>query len=718
MKNFCILLFLGISFFGFSQKTESPYLLVNSSKAIIPLKSTKADVQITGTIAHVKLTQVYQNLGSNPIEATYIFPLSTKAAVHNMHMKIGDRSIRAKVYEKKKAKKIYDKAIKQGKRAAKLDQKRPNVFEMKVGNIMQGDEVIIEVFYTEMITPINSEYQFVFPGVVGPRFTGENNSGEQTFNLPYTKKGVDSTFDFDLNVCINSGISLQKVYSNSHEILVRHPDLTSAEIGLSSSNKNPGNRDFILNYALRGDDIQTGLLLYKGQNENFFSFMIEPPKKINTGIIPPREYLFVVDVSGSMMGYPIEVTKSLMKNLLSNLTEKDSFNILLFASSSQVFSPNSISASEKNIDKAYKFLKDGSGVYGGGTYLINALKRAYTLPRKYKETARTMVVITDGYVSVEKDAFQLIENNLDKANVVTFGIGSGVNRFLLEGMARVGKSEAFIATNHTDAFKVAKDFKEYINAPLLTQIALKSNGIELYDIEPKTIPDVFSSRPIMVYGKWKGIPTGQISIQGYQSNGKYTKSLQVANAKLSKDHEALKYLWARKSIQRLNDYKKNFREDIKDEVIELGLAYNLATQYTSFVAVDNEVVNKKGKLQKVKQPLPLPAKVNNSAVGAEAKVEGRSIYKRSFKISIKSSIEKTRKRSIKMWLKGSYSKTIEAYLKVYKRLRIYVNASGEVVRIEKEKNGFWIVDPGMISVFEKLPPHLTINKELVITLTR
>lgn len=718
MKNLCILLLVCVSYFGYAQKTESPYLLVNSKNAVIPLKSTTADVQITGTIAHVKLTQVYQNLGTTPIEATYVFPLSTKAAVHDMNMKIGDRSIRAKVYEKKKAKKIYDKAIKQGKRAAKLDQKRPNVFEIKVGNIIQGDKVIIEVFYTEMITPTNQEYQFIFPSVVGPRFTGENTSGEQTFSLPYTEKGAQSTFEFDINVCINSSISLQKVYSNSHEILVRHPDLSSAEIGLSSANKKPGNRDFILKYALRGDAIQTGLLLYEGEKENFFSFMIEPPKKINTGAIPPREYLFVVDVSGSMMGYPIEVTKSLMKNLLSNLTEKDSFNILLFASSSQVFRSNSIAANEDNIDKAYKFLKDGSGVYGGGTYLINALKRAYKLPRKFKETARTMVVITDGYVSVEKEAFQLIENNLDKANVVTFGIGNGVNRFLLEGMARVGKSETFIATSHTDAFNVAKDFKEYINAPLLTQIKLKSNGMELYDVEPKTIPDVFSSRPIMVYGKWKGTPTGQMSIQGYQSNGTYTKSLEVANAKMSKDHEALKYLWARKRIQRLDDYKKNFREDIKDEVIQLGLTYNLATQYTSFVAVDNEVVNKKGKLNKIKQPLPLPAGVNNSAVGAEASIKGRSVYKKSFKISIKSSIEKSKKRSVKMWLKGSYSKTIEAYLKVYKRLRIYVNANGEVVKIEREKNGFWIVDHSMVTVFEKLPPHLNIQKELVITLTQ
>jgi Ca-activated chloride channel family protein len=716
MKNLSFLLFVLFISFGYAQKTQSPYLLVNSKKAIIPLKSTKADVQITGTIAHVKITQVYQNLSTTPLEATYVFPLSTKAAVHNMRMKIGVRTINAKVYEKQKAKKVYDKAIKQGKRAAKLDQERPNVFQMKVGNIQQKEEVIIEIFYTEMITPKNQEYQFVFPGVVGPRFTGENTTQEQTFNLPYTQSGSSSTFDYDINVCINSSIILQKIYSPSHDLSIHQPDLKSAEINLSEANNNPGNRDFILNYALRGNEIQAGLLLYKGEKENFFSFMIEPPKEVITENIPPREYLFVVDVSGSMMGYPIEVTKSLMKNLLSDLTEKDSFNILLFASSSQVFKANSVLANDKNIEEAYTFLKEGAKIYGGGTYLINALKRAYKLPRKHKETARTMVVITDGYVSVEKEAFHLIETNLDKANVVTFGIGNGVNRHLLEGMARVGKSESFIATGHASAFKVAKDFKAYIKSPLLTQIKLIATGIELYDIEPKTIPDVFSSRPIMVYGKWKGQPVGKITIDGYNANGAYQKHINVAQARLSKDHKALQYLWARKRIQRLDDYKKNFREDIKAEVISLGLTYNLATQYTSFVAVDNEIVNKKGKLKKVKQPLPIPAGVSNSAVGVEAKITGRSIYKKSYTVSISSTIPKSKKRTIKMWLKGSYSKTIKAYLKAYHKLRIYINASGEVVKIEKEENGIWVVDHSMKKVFEKLPPHFNIQKEFVITL--
>ena len=631
-----------------------------------------------------------------------------------------NRSLKAQVYEKQQAKKVYDKAIKEGKRASKLDQHRPNVFQMSVGNIMPKDEVSIEIYYTEMLRSINGEYQFVFPGVVGPRFVGESTSKETTFATPHTAKGVSDTFEYDINVCINAGLIIQKIYSSTHNINTQYPDAESAEIQLGHNNINPSNRDFIINYSLRANKLQSGLLLYEGKTENFFSLMIEPPKKTIKSEIPPREYLFVVDVSGSMMGYPIEVAKSLMKNLLTNLTDKDVFNILLFSADNSVFKPASVAVTKENLKEAFQFLKGGNN-YGGGTYLLNALNKAYQLPRKFQSTAKTMIVITDGYVNVEKETFQIIENNLDKANVVTFGIGSGVNRFLLEGMASVGKSETFIATNKQEAYKVAKDFKDYINAPLFTQIQLKANGFQIYDVEPKTIPDVFSERPILVFGKYKGSPNGNIELSGYMGNQKITKTINVSHGKLSKENKALKYLWARDKIKRLSDYKKQFGEDTKKEVIDLGIKYNLATQYTSFVAVDNEIVNKNGKTNTVKQPLPLPKNVSNMAlsVGAEVtKIKGKSFKKKSFSIRIQSQINNTVKRKLKIWLRGSFSPHFTKLLQHYNQLRIHINLRGEIVKIEKETNGLWSTDNTLKALVKKLPPRLIIKKNTIITIQK
>ncbi len=702
---------------GFAQKSDSPYLLVSTKDAVIPLKSSKTVVDISGTIAHVQVTQVYQNKGTIPIEAKYVFPLSTQAAVHKMQMTIGDRVINAKIFEKQKAQKVYVKALSEGKRAAKLDQSRPNVFQMNVGNIMPGDEIAIDIYYTEMLVPISGAYQFVAPAVVGPRFIGESTGSQQVFNTPYTTKGTSDTFDYDIKVTLNSSIMIQNINSSSHQVNVTYPNTKTASIFLSKSNENAGNRDFILNYSLRGNTIESGLLLYEHGDENFFAFQMEPTKKVKFKDIPSREYLFIVDVSGSMNGYPLEVSKELMRNLLLDLRETDTFNVQLFASSSTVFSEKPLEVSEENIEKAIRFLSEGQG--GGGTRLLSALKTAYKLPRKDPSSARSMVVITDGYISVEKEAFELITKNLGQANVFTFGIGSSVNRYLIEGMAKVSNSESFIATSKKEALEVAKTFKKYIASPLLTQIKIKTKGFEVYDVAPGSIPDVFSGRPILVYGKYKGKPEGHITITGYKGKKRFKQKLKISSANVSKKNKALRYLWARKKIEELDDYSKLFRDDVKQQVIALGLKYNLATNYTSFVAVDEASVNKSGALKTIKQLLPMPKNVNNSAVGAAAKVSKKTKFKKSFTISIHESISKTDKRKIKMEFKVLYSKLVTKFLKKYKSLRIRFNGEGKIIRVEVLEKGKWVYAYPIIKELSNASAKtLRINKSMTLTLKR
>jgi len=715
MKLLYTFLLCAICFTGFSQDTDSPYLLVSTENANIPLKSSITEANIAGTIAHVRVTQVYQNKGAEPIEAKYMFPLSTQAAVHKMHMIVDDRLVVAKIFEKQEAKKVYDTAIEEGKRAAKLEQHRPNVFQMNVGNIMPGDEITIDIYYTEMLVPVNGEYQFVAPAVVGPRFTGESAETEGSFAMPYTAKGIADSFDFDISVRLNAGMIIQHVNSASHEIIVEYPDAKTAEIVLSQENKNPSNRDFIMKYNLRGNQIQTGLLLYEGEEENFFSFQMEPNKNVVLDDIPSREYLFIVDVSGSMNGYPLEVSRTLMRNLLCGLRMTDTFNVQLFASSSTMFSAVPVEINEQNIEAAIRFLSEGQG--GGGTQLLSALHTAYKLPRKDMGIARSMVVITDGYVSVEKEAFELIRNNLDQASVFTFGIGSSVNRYLVEGMAKVSNSESFIATTSEEAAEVAKDFANYIATPLLTRVKIESKGFDMYDLAQKSIPDVFAARPIVVHGKYKGKAEGKIIVTGYQGKKRFRQVYNVTDGQLSKQNKALGYLWARKRIGELDDYKKLFNEDVKAEVVALGLKYNLLTNYTSFVAVDEAIVNKDGTLTKVKQPLPMPDNVNNSAVGAEAEVKETSKFKRTFNIIFKDEIAKNVKRQLTMEFKVMYAKLVSEYLKKYESLRIKFNAQGKVIRVEKFENGSWIVDESMLLDFEKISIK-SVKKEITLTLKK
>lgn len=227
---------------------------------------------------------------------------------------------------------------------------------------------------------------------------------------------------------------------------------------------------------------------------------------------------------------------------------------------------------------------------------------------------------------MDREAIDFIRNNLGEANFFSFGIGSSVNRFLIEGMAQAGKGEPFVLTSQQEAKKGAKKFRTYIESPVLTDIKIELDGFEAYDVEPMNVPDVFAERPVIVFGKYKGSPYGKLKITGTGGQGKYVKEMPLEPAFASADNEALKYLWARKRIQLLDDFAQFGRtEEAKKEVTALGLKYNLLTQYTSFIAIDSEIRNKGGKQSTVVQPLPLPEGVSDRAVGYA--VGANSMYK-------------------------------------------------------------------------------------------
>jgi len=606
-------------------KTLSPYFYVKSDDPEtdrLPLKSNSAKVNISGVIADVIITQVYKNEGKKPLEAIYVFPASTRAAVYGMKMTIGERIITAKIREREAARREYEQAKQEGKSASLLEQQRPNVFQMNVANILPGDVIKVELKYTELLIPTDAVYEFVYPTVVGPRYVGQPSeqagSSESWTSNPYLHEGESAPYTFDMKMDLAAGLPIQDISCATHNVDIRYQGSNFASITLNSSEEFGGNRDFILKYRLSGGNIETGLLLFKGKKENFFLLMLQPPKRVKEDQIPPREYIFIVDVSGSMNGFPLNISKKLLKDLIGNLRPSDKFNVLLFAGGSTVMSEKSLPATRKNINHAIKVIERQRG--GGGTRLLPALKKALSL-QGTEGYSRNVVIVTDGYVSVEKEAFDLIRNNLGNANMFAFGIGSSVNRHLIEGMARVGMGEPFIITRPDEAPEKAAKFRKLIESPVLTGITVDFGKFKTYDIEPPSIPDVMAQRPVILFGKWRGRPRGNILIKGIAGDRTYRKKVNVANVKPLKTNLALRYLWARHRIALLSDYNRLSPDDERvKEVTSLGLTYNLLTQYTSFVAIDTEIRLKDGKAQTVKQPLPLPQGVSDYAVGGKSRV--------------------------------------------------------------------------------------------------
>lgn len=604
-------------------RTLSPYFYIEDADPLVdnfPLKETSVLTNINGVIAETYVTQTYKNEGKNPINASYVFPASTKVTVHGMKMEIGDHVVTAKIKEKQEAKEEFEQAKSEGKSSSLLEQERPNVFTMNVANIMPGDTVRLELHYTELIVPTEGTYQFVFPTVVGPRYASSSGDtdagGEPWVASPYLKDGDTPPGSYHISVRLAAGVPITYLTSGSHKVDVAWEEKLSAQITLSSEEEFAGNRDFILDYKLTGQEISSGLMLGTGDNEKFFMLMVQPPERVKTEDIPPREYIFVLDVSGSMEGYPIDTAKELIKNLVANLQDTDRFNLILFSDQPIQMSPEPVAATNENMDMAVELIDQQLG--RGGTQLAPALQDAITMPAT-ANVSRSIVVITDGFISGEKEIFDIITKNLGTTNFFSFGIGTSVNRYLVDGIAKAGQGEAFVVTKPEEAFATAERFRAYIQSPVLTDITVSYNGFEAYDVEPATLPTLFAQRPIVLFGKWRGEPSGTIQITGKTGSQDYVQEIQVSETKPLETNSAIGYLWARTKVDRLMDYgaAQADSDAVKQEVTELGLKYSMMTPYTSFIAVLDTMRNTTGDSKDVKQPLPLPEDVSNLAVGNE-----------------------------------------------------------------------------------------------------
>ncbi len=607
-----------------ADKTLAPYFLVEGGPPgleRLPLKDTHVDVAISGVIAEVVVTQTYGNDGDVPIHARYVFPGSTRAAVNGLKMRVGEEVIVAEIKERAQASAEFAAAKEAGKSASMLTQERPNVFTMALANVPPKELIRVELTYTELLVPDFGVYQFVFPTVVGPRYShtllADATPADHFVATPYLPQGQARADRFTLDATIEAGMPLGDLRSPSHGLRLAARTAASASLSLDPMDKDPANRDFILEYTLAGVQVASGLLTFDGPDGRYFLMMAEPPKRVAAEMIVPREYIFVLDVSGSMYGFPLDTAKALMRRLLADLRPDERFNVVLFSGRALTLAPSALPASEENIREAMAAIEEQRG--GGGTELHAALQTAFALPAS-RERSRVVVVVTDGFIAEEREAFDLIRDHLAGTNVFAFGIGSSVNRHLIEGVAHAGMGEPFVVTRPEEAPAAAEKLRRYVSTPMLSGLSLEGEGVELYDLEPKAIPDLFASRPIVVTGKWRGDPRGALTLRGRHGHDAYVRRFELRDARPTPRNRPLRQLWARARLTTLSDFRRGAEDETtRAAVVDLGLRYALLTPHTAFIAVHQRV--RAPAEVEVAQPLPLPQGVSNLAVGVEQGAE-------------------------------------------------------------------------------------------------
>jgi Ca-activated chloride channel family protein len=582
----------------------------------LPLEHTDVRAKVSGFISSVNVVQRYSNPYDTKIEAVYVFPLPENSAVTDFVMTIGERHIRGLIREREEAEKLYREAKRQGLRASLLTQERPNIFTQKVANLEPGNKIEVKISYFNPLPYIDGEYEFVFPMVVGPRFnppgytdgigavgSGSRGISGQKTEIQYLKHDERSGHEISLSVDFDAGIKIEKVYSRSHSINVDRISDSRAVVSLQKNDTVP-DKDFVLRCRVAGNRIKTAMLVDNGETGNTFAVLIQPPDKLSNVPRMPREMVFVLDCSGSMSGAPIAKVKQVVKHAIMKLDENDTFQVIRFSDSATLLSSKPMPATEENVQKALRYIDRLDD--GGGTMMTEGIKAALDFPHD-EDRLRVVSFMTDGYIGNEDEILAMIEKKLGSSRIFSFGVGTSVNRYLMDRMAAFGRGAvAYVGLDESAGEKVDQ-FYERIAYPALTDVEIDWDGMKVSDVYPRRIPDVFVGRPVMVMGKFQGSGDQSIRISGRAGTARQSYSLDVALDGKDSKHPAITSMWARWKIKDLSSMEiSNRSPELMNEIIKTSIDYNLLCRYTAFIAVDTSDKTSGDYGITVKIPVPVP----------------------------------------------------------------------------------------------------------------
>lgn len=575
-----------------------------------PLKGTAVKAEISGFLTRVKVIQEFENNFYEPIEAVYTFPLPAGAAVDDMTMKIGERTIRGQIMRREEAQKVYQTAKNEGKTASLLDQERPNVFTQSVANILPNEKIIVEISYVETLKYEDGAYEFVFPMTVAPRYNPASVKPEDAEKIsPPAIAASRAGHDISIEISLNAGVPVEEIRSKTHEIETYNLSSNQANIKLKNQTTIP-NKDFVLRYDVSGKRIEDAVLAHRDARGGFFTLILSPPEKFAIEDVAPKEIVFVLDTSGSMEGFPIEKAKESMKMALEGLYPNDSFNLITFAGDTNVLFDEPVPATPDNLRKAQEFLDSRRG--DGGTEMMEAVKIALA-PSDAQNHLRIVCFMTDGEVGNDTEIIDEVKKH-QNARVFAFGIGSSVNRYLLDNIAKEGRGEVEYVDFEDDGSAAARRFHERIRNPLLTDVSIDWSGLPVADVYPQKIKDLFSAQPVVVHGRYTRGASGTIRLRGKVGGQDFVREIPFNLPETETQNDALATLWARQKIDDLmfaNWDKENdetrVTPQLKTAVTKIGLDYRLLTEFTSFVAVEEKIVNYRGKPRKVRVPVYAPA---------------------------------------------------------------------------------------------------------------
>lgn len=529
----------------------------------LPLTFEQLRVHVDTQSADVEVEQHFLNNTNEQLEGRYLFRTPGQGAVRGFSYFNGEQEIVGEVFEREAARQVYEEVTGQNRDPGLFEQVAEGTFSFRIFPIQAGETKRVKVHYDTWLA------------LHGQRIT---------LRLPL------ASADSKVSVVLRDARGLRNVVSGTHVIKTSAASDGATQVDVSGPR---GTADVLeLSYELSVSPLTLQASLHRDVgHDGYLGLHIATPDKLPAGPLPGKDVTIVIDRSGSMAGEPLTQARAGAKQIVERLSATDRVNLVLFDDQADVLFPEPKQLTKEVRNQVLTQIEQLREA--GGTNIALALESALKAQNK-DELPNVVIFMTDGQSDAQA-ALSVAKADVSDSRVFTVGLGTGVNRPLLSRLAS-DKRGRFVFIPDTSAIEteVARLYTQ-VAAPLLTNVKLESEGAELVDIYPRTLPDLFVDDELRIYARVaeQGKPAlaGKVRVSGllagrhFVTTAAYSASAAVARKPVARD-------WA---AARVHDVLEEIAlngetEQLKNEVIELALAYEMVTPYTSFLAIPkNEV---------------------------------------------------------------------------------------------------------------------------------
>ncbi|MFI7542555.1 VIT domain-containing protein [Actinoplanes sp. NPDC049599] len=587
---------------------------LHTDRGNLPLDRLDVRAAITGLVARTTVTAEYVNAHDTPLEATYIFPLPDRAAVTGMTMTADGRTVEAELQERARARQQYDEAIAAGRRASIAEEERPDVFTMRVGNILPGERVTITLSLVGPLPWEDGAATFRFPLVVAPRYVPGvplpgpavgSGQAQDTDAVPDASRitppvllpGFPNPLRLSVGVELDpAGLALGEVRSSLHTVTGE-----GGRVEIAPGER--ADRDFILRLPYAGDG--SGAVAVPDPtaagDEGTYQLVLVPPEDA-AAAARPKDVVLLLDRSGSMGGWKMVAARRAAARVVDTLTTADRFAVLTF--DHQVDRPEGLGnglseATDRNRFRAVEHLSRADA--RGGTELLVPLRDGLGLLAGSGARDRVLVLVTDGQVGNEDQILAEITPLIGATRLHTVGIDRAVNVGFLGRLAALGAGRCELVESEDRLDEAMARIHRRIAAPVLTDVTVTAAGFAVEPAAPRT---VFPGVPLVVSGRYTGAATGTLTVRGRTADDdEFTREVPVRDSA----EPAVTAQWARARLRELEDRYLTGQHELEPAIVATSLRYGVLCRFTAYVAVDSRVVAEGGEVRRVTQPVESPS---------------------------------------------------------------------------------------------------------------